>query len=369
MPEWDRRSEMKVSDLNENSTRWDIVSAAPSDDILQIQFTAIAIIIAIVATSCLLLLISILRAPKVRKQSFNCYIIAITFPDFVMALMCLLTCAMNSSTATIYSEAMCGFQSWYLVWSITSNCWMNAIIAHEIHKMLRIGHFRGRYDPPTRKRVATEAIFVYTYAAFLASVAAWNIPGLPFKSGSYRGFMCYPKDYDMASLIFFWLVFAPALMLIPIGYVTWSAIDILWRGMLPPAGRRKTLAMYFSRIVLIFIVMWLPSFLILFVVGSSHSSPWILWWGSVIAHLQGLVSVMCCASKSDIKECLLDTLTLGCWKKDDSRPSDNREEERRGSIRPGLRATKETVLQTKKDSNNLKPFDEEVQETNQNPTD
>mmetsp|Transcript_6836 Transcript_6836/g.14835 ORF Transcript_6836/g.14835 Transcript_6836/m.14835 type:complete len:339 (+) Transcript_6836:88-1104(+) len=331
MSELHRLSEIKVSDLNENSTRWDWSSAAPSGNALQIQFMALAIINVIVATSCLLLLISILRAPNVREQSFNCYILAITFPDFIMSSMCVLTCAMSSYADTFYSEAMCGFQSWYLVWSITSNCWMNATIAHEIHKMLRISHFRGRYNPPARKRVAKEAMRVYTYAAFLASVATWNIPGVPFKSGSYRGFVCFPKDYDMASALFFWLVFSPAYMLLPMGYVAWSAIDIIWRGMIPPAGCRKTLAIFFSRIVLIFVVMWLPNFTISFIAVPALpgvSSPWINWWSCVIAHLQGLVNVIFCATKPDIKECLLDTITLGCRKKDGSGLSDDEESQK-----------------------------------------
>lgn len=118
MPEWDRLSDMKVDDLGANSTGWDVATAAPSDDVLRLQFALLATVNAVVATSCLFLLISIARSPTVREQSFNLYLVTITFPDFVMSFMCLLTCAMSASSGSYYSEVMCGFQSWYLGKSI-----------------------------------------------------------------------------------------------------------------------------------------------------------------------------------------------------------------------------------------------------------
>ena len=110
MVDWNRLSYLKISDITTNSTRWDHASAAPDDDILKIQFTCLAIINFIVATSCFLLLISILRVPKVREKSFNCYLLTITFPDLISSFMCFITCAMSSVTKTYYSEQMCGYQ-------------------------------------------------------------------------------------------------------------------------------------------------------------------------------------------------------------------------------------------------------------------
>jgi len=73
---------------------------------------------------------------------------------------------------------------------------MNAVIAYQIHKMLRISHIRGRYDPPTRKRVGIESLVVYSYAFVLAAIATWHIPGIPFKGGDYGGLACFPKSYN-----------------------------------------------------------------------------------------------------------------------------------------------------------------------------
>ena len=67
MPEWNRLSGVKIEDITSNSTRWEIASAAPSEETLKIQFTALATINFVVATSCFILLVSILR---VKVSSF-----------------------------------------------------------------------------------------------------------------------------------------------------------------------------------------------------------------------------------------------------------------------------------------------------------
>ena len=197
-----RLSNLRVSDLTTNSTRWDITTASASDETLHIQFAILASVNAVVALSCAILIASILRKATVREKTFNCYLLVITFPDFVASFMCLITCAMSSSVYSFYSEVMCTYQSWYLSWAFTSNCWANAVIAHQLYTMLRISHGRGRYTPPTRKKVAYQTMAVYLYAAVLASIGAFDVPFLPFKTGIYAGFACYPKSYVSVIIIF-----------------------------------------------------------------------------------------------------------------------------------------------------------------------
>ena len=190
------------------------------------------------------------------------------------------------------------------------------MITYQLYTMLRLSHFRGRYNPPTTKRVGKESMAVYLYSALIASIATWSIPGLPFEGGSYNGFACFPKDYDTASTIFFWLVFVPAFLLIPLGYVCWCAARILWKGWIPPAGRRRNLAVYFFRLIFVFVAMWLPFIIIAFVwapASSSQNSYWVLWVGASWSHLQGLVSVLFALTKEDVKDCFIGTVTCKCW--------------------------------------------------------
>ena len=266
--------------------------------------------------SCLLLLVAIFRVKTVREKAFNCYLAAITLPDFVGSFSCVITCAMSATVSTYYSEVMCGWQTFYLVWGFTANCWMNAVIAHQLYKMLRVSHFRGRYHPPTRKRVALQALCVYLYEAVIATLSTWNIPAVPLRAGSYSGFACFPKDYDVPSSIFFWLVFVPAFLLIPLGYVLVCVIIVFRRGMLPPIGRRRNLAVYFFRLVFVFVAMWLPFIIIAFIVGPARpgvESSWLPWTSAAWSHLQGLASVLTSLTKPDIKNAYLGTLTFGWW--------------------------------------------------------
>lgn len=303
-----RLSSLLLRDIDSNSTRWDVASASPSDEVMHQQFAILATINAVVALSCALLIISILRVRKVHQRAFNIYLLAITFPDFVTSFSCFITCAMSSAAYTYYSEVMCRWQTWYLVWGFTSNCWMNAVVSHQLYTMLRISHRRGRYNPPTRKRVALHAACVYLNAGIIACIATWQVPFLPFKSGSYQGLACFPKDYDNASTLFFWLVFVPTFLLIPFGYFLWCCVEILRKGMLPPVGLRRDLALYFFRLFLVFFFMWLPFIIFAFVTRNENS--WVGWFGAAWSHLQGLVSVLFGLTKADIKEGFLETYTF-----------------------------------------------------------
>ena len=126
-----RLHNLYVSDLTANSTRWDIATASASNETQHIQFSILAAVNAVVSLSCALLIISILRKPNVRNKAFNCYLLLITFPDFISSFMCLFTCALSAAAYSFYNESMCTWQSWYLTWGFTSNCWGNAVIGKQ----------------------------------------------------------------------------------------------------------------------------------------------------------------------------------------------------------------------------------------------
>ena len=84
-------------------------------------------------------------------------------------------------------------------------------------------------------------------------------------------------------------------------------------GMLPPAGQRRTLWMYFS-LIFVFTFMWLPFIVITFIWGPASptvDSTWVLWSGAQFSHLQGLATVWAILFKQDIRVAFLGTLTCG----------------------------------------------------------
>mmetsp|Transcript_27214 Transcript_27214/g.44996 ORF Transcript_27214/g.44996 Transcript_27214/m.44996 type:complete len:445 (-) Transcript_27214:1691-3025(-) len=296
---------LRYSELNETHTRYDVSTAAPSDYVLRLQFILLATINAVVAVACSILLVSLLRSKTVRSNPFNGYLVLIIIPDLVASFFCFLTCAMSAPGSSYYSERMCGFQSFYLTFGFTANCWMNAVIVYQLHKMLRQSNMRRRYYPPTHYRVLYEAAAVYLYSTVLGLLGVWNIHWLPHKSKNYHGLNCFPMEYDFASSLVYWLVFIPAMMVIPIAYAIWVTCDVLWRKLLPPLGRRRALVVYFSRLVFVYLFMWVP-FLIVCTLGNVMPLPdWVYWSGAAWAHLQGLVSCYFSTQKADVKECVV----------------------------------------------------------------
>jgi hypothetical protein len=130
--------------LNETDARFDYPRAWPSGQTLHVQFAILATVNAIVAVTVLILLVSMVRSVKVRASVFNFYLIGIAVPDFCASFFCLLTCAMSAPMSQFYSEAMCGFQAFYLCWSFSSNAWLNGVIVYQIHKLLRYSNIRMR---------------------------------------------------------------------------------------------------------------------------------------------------------------------------------------------------------------------------------
>jgi hypothetical protein len=97
---------------------------------------------------------------------------------------------------------------------------------------------------------------------------------LPHQARLSAGIACLPHEYDTASTIFQWLVFAPFFALIPTVYSLYVAVDVMRRKLLPPQGKKRNLAIYFFRLVVVFLVMWIPSIFLLFVAGG-HLPAWV----------------------------------------------------------------------------------------------
>ena len=109
------------------------------------------------------------------------------------------------------------------------------------------------------------------------------------------------------SSIVFWVAFLPLLIVIPLGIVVWTYYQVRRHDLLPKAGRRRALALFFTRLILIFIVMWLPGLSLVFF-GGIVSSPWFTWIGVTWAHLQSAAAGIAALLKPDINKAVVDLL-------------------------------------------------------------
>ena len=298
-------TELRVWDLDESSSRYDHSVAVPSDQTIFTGLTGFAILSFFVSVFVLIQLLSIITRPSVRSKAFNLYLFFLVIPDFLFSFLCGITCALCARAGHYTSHFMCEFQTFYTIFGFAGSSWMNALIARELHTMIRYSYGRRRYFPPTTERVCKQALMVYAWSAFVSS---WTlIKGLPHKAVPYRGTSCLPIEQDsLASVLFFWLVFVPAMMVIPFSYVMYVWFDIFYHKLLPITGRTRMIFFYFLRLVVVYLVMWLPTAVMLFVVVKD--GYWTSWSAGAWSHLQGLVSVTVSLHKPDIRQAFFDFL-------------------------------------------------------------
>jgi hypothetical protein len=275
------RPPLRVWELQDNSTRYEQLLAAPSDETLVTMWTAWAAITLPIGLFISILFVAILSSREARKYSFNIYLLSIMLPDIVFSLCCSVTCLLNAMNQQYYAPWMCQFQQWYTVFGVGSNAWLNAIITHQLYTMLRYSHGRRRYTPPTRRTIILQASGVYTFVGFLGT---WGLFLQPV--GALSGLACLPLDVDRRSTFIIWLVFVPLFVGIPLIYILYAGAYILYMKLLPPSGKRRLLTIYFGRLCLIFIIMWMPVFVIMYV-AAGWFSPWVHWVGGTWSHLQG----------------------------------------------------------------------------------
>jgi hypothetical protein len=309
-------------ELNEDSTRYDMVAAAPSDDELHKYWWAWGIVAPLVGITSLVVFLGILTSRKAMKNSFNVYILYLAIPDFIFSFSCGVTCLLNAINGEYWAAWMCNFQQWYCVFGIGSNAWLNACITRELYTMLKFSDMRRRYKSPTQLFVTKQAMVVYLCIGFLGVCGIIEAPNWPFHSGSSAGLACLPIVVDTKSSIFFWLAFFPLFAGIPSTYIVFVTYQIWKRNLLPPTDKRRLLTVYFGRLVLVFYVMWLPTLVILFVL-PSFVPPWAHFWGGMWSHLQGAVSSAIAVLKPDIYDAVKTFLT--CQSCSDGKSGNDRE--------------------------------------------
>jgi hypothetical protein len=303
-------------EIDSSSSRYEYPKVWPSQHQLHIEFSILASVNAVTATAVGLLIIALVRYQRRARangtnSSFNTYLLFIAMPDFLVSFLCCITCALSAPRDAFYSEWMCGFQSFYLNWAFISNAWLNGVIVYQIHTMLRHSNVRRRYRPPTERRVAEHAAAVYTYALLWGLACGFNMDFLPHSSHLYYGFACMPMEYSRASTLFFWLVYLPFSLGIPVCFAAYVVGDIWYHKLLPPTGKRRRLSMFLLRLAVLYFAVWLP-FLILFLLGNFIViNPLIHWIGAVISHLQGLLSAMFCLTNGEIGKAFLEVVTCG----------------------------------------------------------
>jgi len=342
-----------ASEIPANASHYEWMRGMPDVADMQFMWASWSAVSFVAAASSAAIFVGVLSSPKARASSFNLYLVMLTVPDFVFSINCAVTCALNFSSRFYISVQMCHWQAWYLTFGIAGSFWLNAAVAAEVHNLLKHTKRLMAYHPPSHRTVLARCLAICAFCAVVSSWHSWRV--LPLKTSPVHGLACIANDHDRHSTFFFWLAYIPMVAGLPTAYASYIAIDCWRRSLLsftkatpgiqgspgvsvaPPDGascigmvamdalqqqiharrsrQARQLSIYFGRIFLSVLAMWVPStfFFLMFPMRSS----WGVWAGGTWGHLQGLVSAIMCLTKPDILKAVLDLFRCRCCRADE----------------------------------------------------
>lgn len=265
--------------------------------------------------------IAIVRSRRARSSPFNIYLLALMLPDWFYNFNFSITSTMNAINGEYWSYQMCAWQSWYSVWGIGANAWLNGLMAWEILRMLRSSHQMRRYQPPTRKQVLFNGAVVYLFIGIFSALGSVRFVDSFYSldTAVHGSLTCGPKPFNQNQTLIVWLFFAPLFVLIPYVYVLYCVLEIYFRKLLPARGKRRVLSIYFFRIVAVFLIMWGPvAFLIYFfneLVIADDKEHTSIFAVAIWAHFQAVLSASVTLTKPDILQAVKNFLC--CREKED----------------------------------------------------
>jgi len=196
---------------------------------------------------------------KTRKFTFNLYIIFAILPDALcngILGFSLFTEAANSDGQM--PSFLCSWMCFHLTFYYLSNLYINAAIAKEIYDLVLNSYHRRRSQPPSSRKVIVQVGVIYALVGllsgwFVAPISSWtsimSIENEPICVSKFKhpiGGMAVAMAFSMP----------------PFLYVFWVAYKIKHEKLLPLKGRTRVLALYFMRIVVIFVAFYIPILLL-----------------------------------------------------------------------------------------------------------
>jgi len=195
---------------------------------------------------------------------------------------------------------------------VSANMLINATISYEVLVLLRSSHHAQRIGPPSLKRVTLQTGVICLITALYASVSVYLYRSR-WEAGNNGNF---EKAQTLDTIIFGMMLL---FFVVPLGCVLAVFFSIWWRGYLPSLTgtdqnkrEMRQLTLFFSRIVGVFFLIWLPALIGKFVVNPVELGKY--YWVDVTAlcfvAFQPTVTTCMIWSKRDARKYIVDLVTL-----------------------------------------------------------
>eukprot|EP00797_Seminavis_robusta_P021717 Sro33_g021750.1 n/a (374) ;mRNA; r:157288-158409 len=177
--------------------------------------------------------------------------------------------------------------------------WLNGVIVYQIHYVLQKSNQFVKVPPPTVQHVCKQVAATYFVAALFFGWAMFLY---------LRGLVVF----SLSTVVNVWIGTRVVMVAPPFFYVSYVGIDVWYRNLLPASGRTRVLSLYFLRVIIVFMLTWIPYFIIYEIAWNVTHSRWMVHCSYYLGSLQGLVSVAVAMSKPDVKRAVLRFLNCQC---------------------------------------------------------
>jgi len=259
---------------------------------------------------------------QTEYSSYNLYLVFLSLPDFILNVYLANKYGQYASDsydtnhwsaphiiANVEDQVAVLRESTIVLSCACANLYLNAIVAYEVLVLLTDSFQRKHHTPPSIKRVTLQASLVYVITIIISLVHFYG--GKKLLSDDDDNL-----EYVLGSLILELVISLVFVFGIPLAYLIYVCI-VIWRKKLMPdvEGRLKELAYFFFRIILVFVVFWLPgmSLVIMSHLGDYFPIPYegiFAVIGLIFCGLQPVGSFIMAMTKSDVKKYVIKLVTL-----------------------------------------------------------
>ena len=207
------------------------------------------------------------RNKKGNPFVFNLYLFFIILPDATTNGFGGFSLIWQGTHDGLLMPAICTVRDSLLFFYFYSNIYLNCFVAREIYTIVLASYQRQKVNPPSIRTCLGQVAISYLVGLIIATWWTLDVNASPFTLYDRRscdwnaGSPAEEEDpvfNDVtSSLLAFAIVFPP------LGYVFWVWFRIWKRNLLPLRGRTRMIALYFCRIVLVFLGFTFPAMMLM----------------------------------------------------------------------------------------------------------